>query len=102
MPKTPQNELTVNRAECPGEGKTIWRLVHDGSQVLAAFKTAGQTECIHSIADFDTFEEMDAAIKELNLKPLPQDEIVDRDLTADEYQRTHHLAGRRSRPGSTQ
>ncbi len=101
MPKTPQNELTVNRAECPGEGKTLWRFVHDGTQVLAAFKTSGQTECIHPIAQFDTYEEMQAAIKALNLNPIPEDEIVDRDLTADEYQRTHHLAGRRSRPDST-
>ena len=61
-----ENGLTFNRADAPESG-TVWRLVHDGVQVLDLFETSGQTDSIHRIADFGTIEEAEAEIATLGL-----------------------------------
>lgn len=64
--ESPDNTPQVNVAT-PPKGKTVWRCVHDGSELLAAFETDGTTESVHTILDFETKEAMDAAIVALRL-----------------------------------
>ena len=66
--KIQENELHFNRASRPKKGNKVWRCIHDGTQLIAAFETDGQTDTIHEIADFDTLEKMDAGIESLALK----------------------------------
>ena len=63
-----ENELSFKRASRPKKGKKVWRCIHDGAQVLAAFETDGETDTIHEVTDFDTLEEMEASIESLALK----------------------------------
>lgn len=65
--QTKENDLKLNRAEAPEDGKTVWRCVHDGKQVITTFETNGQSESIHEILDFDTEDELEAGIKALGL-----------------------------------
>lgn len=65
--KTKEGELNLNRASAPEHGGKVWRLVHDGKQVLAVFETSGQTETIHEVVDFDTESELEAGIEALGL-----------------------------------
>lgn len=77
----PDNTPQVNVATAPNS-KPVWRCVHDGSELLAAFETDGSTESVHTIADFETKEAMDATIVALrlvvdpNVYTIPQPKIL--------------------------
>lgn len=64
--ETPDSTPHVNVAAAP-DGNPVWRCVHDGTDLLAAFETNGTTESVHTILDFETKEAMDAAIVALGL-----------------------------------
>ena len=68
---TTDEPLPVHVAEAPADSKAVWRCVHDGTDLFAAFETTGQTESVYEIVDFDTQEEMDAAIDALGLTVDP-------------------------------
>lgn len=68
--ESPDSAPQVNVAAAPVE-KTVWRCVHDGTDLLAAFETDGSTESVHTIADFDSKEAMDTAIIALRLRVDP-------------------------------
>ncbi len=55
---------------------TSWRLVHDGTDVLALFESNGFTETIHTLFEADTKEECEAEIGRLGLNPLQENEEV--------------------------
>ncbi len=68
---TPDESQPVHVAEAPAADQPIWRCVHDGTDLIAAFETTGQTESVYEIVDFDTQEEMEAAIDALGLTVDP-------------------------------
>ena len=51
-----------------------WRLVHDGTRVLALFESAGWTESTHTLFESATQAECLAEVTRLNLEPLPPEE----------------------------
>lgn len=51
-----------------------WRLVHDGTDVLALFESGGTTETIHTLFEADTKEACDAEIARLGLNVLQVNE----------------------------
>lgn len=48
-----------------------WRLVHNGTDVLALFESTGVTETIHTLFEAGTKEACEAEIARLGLNPLP-------------------------------
>lgn len=53
---------------CSGDA---WRLVHDGTKVVASFHSKGTTQTIQSLFCATTEDEIKAEITRLNLTPLP-------------------------------
>lgn len=58
-----------------------WRLVHDGTKVLALMETAGFTESVHQIFEATTLAECQAEIERLSLEPLPAESQPETDPT---------------------
>ena len=55
-----------------------WRLVHNGSKAIALIDGTDncETTTIHELEEFATKEDALNRIKELNLEPLPEDELA--------------------------
>lgn len=68
--ESPETTQPVHVVAAP-DGKTVWRCVHDGTDLIAAFETDGTTESVHTIVDFDNKEAMEAAIIALGLNIDP-------------------------------
>lgn len=66
----PEETLSINVAAAP-VGNAVWRCVHDGCDLIAAFETDGTTESVHTIVDFYTKEAMEAVIIALGLNIDP-------------------------------
>ena len=61
---------TVNKTD----NGTFWRLIHDGSDVIALFEASGITETINTLYIAATEDECQAEIARLGLTPLPDPE----------------------------
>ena len=69
--------MTVTICECSyyACAGSNWVLVHDGDKVIVAQKNTNQmTASQHTILEYDTETEMNAAIATLGLTPLPPEE----------------------------
>lgn len=67
---TKTNPPTIHNSDAAPAGSPTWRLVHDGTKVLALLQSTGVTSTINNMV-VGTEDEVNAEIAALKLTPLP-------------------------------